>query len=283
MVPVMTETDSNTISPEVQEIVALIDGVPRADSRIICKKLNLEHNKFLNNILYKYQEDFEQFGHLPFEKATVTNSVGAVNQQVYALLNENQSNLALTYVRNTDEARACKIDLIKGFAYYKQETLKPKLPSYSEALRELADTLDKNAALEQENKVKSEIIEVQAPKVESYDRWMHAKNGLTMKAAFENFGIGHYKGMEVLRNHKVLGTKDHTRNLPIGEYRECEGGQYFKVIRDGNNFQHTLVLPRGMNLIESILKEKDLIAESLKYELVDKPLFSNRQPALWEI
>ena len=61
--------DHSTVKFEDTELVRLVDGEPRADTRAICRKLDIGHKDFLNNVMYKYQEDFEQFGILCFENA----------------------------------------------------------------------------------------------------------------------------------------------------------------------------------------------------------------------
>ncbi len=115
---------ADIITHNTNQLVILVEGEARADSRLICQKLSIAHGPFLTNIIRKYQKDFEQFGHLHFQNGKPNKQGG--RPELYVLLNEDQTNLALTYVRNTEEARVCKIDLIKAFSFYKQQVQQPK-------------------------------------------------------------------------------------------------------------------------------------------------------------
>ena len=111
---VTTSQEDKLLDTSISPLVQIIDGVARADSRLIARELDIQHHKLLE-LISKYQADFEEFGHLTFKRETVTNSVGATNQKKFALLNEDQSYLAVTYVKNTQLARGLKVRLVKEF------------------------------------------------------------------------------------------------------------------------------------------------------------------------
>lgn len=93
-------------------VVSPIDGEPRIDSRLIAEQLDVEH-KNTRELILKYQDDFEEFGKVLFE----TEASGKTNQpQKFALLNEDQSYLLLTYTQNTTQARELKKRLVQAFA-----------------------------------------------------------------------------------------------------------------------------------------------------------------------
>ena len=73
------------------------DQEPRVDSRIIAGQLGVEHESF-RKLIYQYQADFEEFGILRFEIGEIK---GRGQPEKYALLNEDQSYLGLTYAQNT--------------------------------------------------------------------------------------------------------------------------------------------------------------------------------------
>ena len=57
-----------------------VDGLLVVDSRLIAERLGIQHKPFIGTIR-KHRSRIEQkFGHLLFQIATVTNSVGAVNE-----------------------------------------------------------------------------------------------------------------------------------------------------------------------------------------------------------
>lgn len=101
--------------------------------------------------------DFEEFGRVGFEIAPFPTAGGMQSRRV-ALLNEQQATLLMTFQRNTDQVRAFKKALVKAF-FEMARNLQPSLPqTYAQALRELADTSERNAALEAR-------VEQDAPKV----------------------------------------------------------------------------------------------------------------------
>ncbi len=115
----------------------------RVDSRLIAGQLEISHQKMVNNLIYKYQSDFEEFGVLPFKKAKV-KSMGRPEQ--YTLLNEDQAYLLLTYSRNTPRVRRLKINLVKAFRRFResQQVAQDYLPFYH-SMHDAADLIEKRA------------------------------------------------------------------------------------------------------------------------------------------
>ena len=65
--------------------------------------------------------------------------------------------------------------------------IQPKLPSYSESLRQLADSLDRNKTLQLENKTQKRIVHIQKrklkrqkPKVDFYDKVLDSTSDFTV-------------------------------------------------------------------------------------------------------
>jgi phage regulator Rha-like protein len=93
--------------------IALIlsKGEPRVDSRAMAIELGNQHDNVVQ-LLKKYSADFKQFGILRFETGVI---VGRGQPEQFALLNEDQCYLLLTYTRNTPKVRALKVNLVKAF------------------------------------------------------------------------------------------------------------------------------------------------------------------------
>ena len=72
----------------------------------------------------KFILDFEEFGAVHFKNETVINN-GTGNQPKTYFLNEQQTTLLMTYLKNTSLVRAFKIALVKEFYKLRQE-LYPK-------------------------------------------------------------------------------------------------------------------------------------------------------------
>jgi len=92
----------------------------RVDSRIVAEQLGNQHEAIFKLIL-TYQKDFEEFGVVRFEIGKPSKGSKGGRPERYALLNENQSYLLLTYAKNTARARRLKINLVKAFAQYRNE------------------------------------------------------------------------------------------------------------------------------------------------------------------
>lgn len=85
----------------------------RADSRLLAKHLGIQHQNLYEQVK-DYQADFEQFGKVRFETGASSGSRTGQKEK-FALLNEDQSFLLLTYSRNTARVRDLKVKLVKAF------------------------------------------------------------------------------------------------------------------------------------------------------------------------
>lgn len=100
------------LGPEKGGITLIIKGgEARVDSRLLAEQLGNQHESSMK-LIRAYRADFEEFGILRFEIGEIT---GRGQPEQYALLNEDQCYLLLTYSRNTPKARALKINLVKAF------------------------------------------------------------------------------------------------------------------------------------------------------------------------
>lgn len=153
---------------EVQtiNIIEDADGELRVSSLIIAQQTERDHEPVLR-LIRENLEDFEAFGRVSFENGPFATA-GGVQSRTYARINEQQATLLITYMRNTDVVRRFKVALIKEFYRMRQALIAPQhaLPqTYSEALRELAATAEKNTELAQK-------IIVDEPKVEYVDTFV---------------------------------------------------------------------------------------------------------------
>lgn len=93
----------------------LVRGEPVADTRVLADQLGLQHQNVFE-LVKDYVSDFEQLGILRFETGAVktAESRGAKHTR-FALLNEDQTYLLLTFSRNTAKVRQLKVNLVKAF------------------------------------------------------------------------------------------------------------------------------------------------------------------------
>ncbi|MDR5171576.1 Rha family transcriptional regulator [Methylobacillus flagellatus] len=88
-----------------------IKSEPRIDSRLIADSLGVKHQNTYE-LIKDYKSDFEQLGIIRFQTGEIK---GRGQPGRYAMLNEDQAYLLLTYSRNTAKVRALKVKLVQAF------------------------------------------------------------------------------------------------------------------------------------------------------------------------
>nr|WP_313037850.1 Rha family transcriptional regulator [Achromobacter ruhlandii] len=91
----------------------IVRGEPRADTRILAAQLGIQPGNAYTTVK-KYTSDFEQFGKVLFETGPSPESRTGQTEK-FALLNEDQTYLLLTFSRNTAKVRQLKVNLVKAF------------------------------------------------------------------------------------------------------------------------------------------------------------------------
>jgi len=92
-------------------VLTEINGEPRADSRNLAHGLQTQHESVMK-LVNSFAADFRQLGILRFQIGEIQ---GRGRPEKFALLNEDQCYLLLTFTRNTPHVRAMKVDLVKAF------------------------------------------------------------------------------------------------------------------------------------------------------------------------
>jgi phage anti-repressor protein len=77
-------------------------------------------NRTIRDMIKKNLLDFEEFGGVRFENATLETK-GGKQEISYINLNEQQATLLITYLRNNDKVRVFKKNLVKAFFMMKQK------------------------------------------------------------------------------------------------------------------------------------------------------------------
>ena len=110
-------------------------GETRVDSRLIAKQLGTGHHATYR-LIGQYQPDFDEFGKVLFEKTKPRKGSKGGRPEEYALLNEDQSYLLLTFSKNTVEIRRLKRALIKAFKASRENKSvhKDYLPGYHQLM-----------------------------------------------------------------------------------------------------------------------------------------------------
>ena len=109
----MHSTNTTKVGASVPENfeLTLVKNERRADTRLLAKHLGNQH-KNVFELVKNYNADFEQLGKVTFQ----TEALPSGQLEKFALLNEDQAYLLLTYSRNTTKVRALKVKMVKAFA-----------------------------------------------------------------------------------------------------------------------------------------------------------------------
>lgn len=102
----MRHDDAITLTTKGQE--------QRVDSRLLAQRLGVLHKNSME-LLERHLADFRELGILPFQTEKLPGS-GRGRSERFALLNEDQAYLLLTYSRNTAKTRALKVKLVLAFS-----------------------------------------------------------------------------------------------------------------------------------------------------------------------
>ena len=140
-------TTVTTSAPNSADSTGLVlvptQAEPRVDSRLLARQLGGPHANVFE-LVTDYRADFEQLGVVRFKTEKPLPGSKGGRPERFALLNEDQAYLLLTYRRNTAKVRALKVKLVKAFAQARRAAAvrqQEYLPSYhamQERLHELA-------------------------------------------------------------------------------------------------------------------------------------------------
>ncbi|MFZ4843920.1 Rha family transcriptional regulator [Mycetocola saprophilus] len=143
-------------------VLETVNGEPRVSSLKVSERTEVEHRAVLQLVRSK-QNELEVFGDLAFEMRDRPGVPGPALQ--VALLNEPQSTLLMTFMRNSDAVVGFKVDLVKQFYAMKQALIQPALTPEQIVAQALQITTARVAELTQK-------VELDAPKVEYMDTFV---------------------------------------------------------------------------------------------------------------
>jgi phage regulator Rha-like protein len=94
-------------------IVEKFENELRVSHRVIAEQVGIQQKNIVE-LLRKYEDDFLEFGTLPFQTEGIVNN-GKGEQPKTFYLNEQQATLLMTYLRNSEKVRVFKKILVKEF------------------------------------------------------------------------------------------------------------------------------------------------------------------------
>ena len=99
--------------------------IPFTTSKVIAERGKVKHHA-LQVMISKYQSDLEEFGRVSFEMRPLETEGGLQDEKIYHL-NEQQSTLLITYMKNTLPVRKFKKALVKQFYLMQKELISRKV------------------------------------------------------------------------------------------------------------------------------------------------------------
>lgn len=222
---------------------------PRADSRWIAQRVGNDHSS-VYRLIADYLDEFEELGVLRFEIEKPPKGSPGGRPKRYALLNEDQSYLLLTYCQNTPQARECKRALVKAFAkaraqrQHNAQDIPPGLPDFTNpsiAARAWADQYELREKLELE-------AEINRPKVELHDRVINAEGLYTVRQAAKLLGTGQNRLFAWLRERGILMASNEPYQTFVERgYLDVKTRTY---LNQSDNTEYiytqTLITPKGL-------------------------------------
>ena len=141
-------------------------GEARIDSRLLAPVTGNQHKNIIG-LIERYADQFHAFGVVPFQTEKPTGKKGGRPQR-FALLNEDQCYLLLTFARNTAAVVAMKVQLVQAFKEARKaaELHQEYLPTYHamhDQLTRLHDGTEKDRLLHMNiNKLVNKAAHVEA-------------------------------------------------------------------------------------------------------------------------
>lgn len=196
----------------MNELITFKDGVAVVDTVTIAEGVQVQHKNILE-LIRKYLPDFETFGRVAFETQPFKTSGGTQKREI-AWLNEDQTTLLFTFLKNTEIARKLKLTLVKAFRAVRDALVEAQnkvlaIPqTLPEALRLAADLAEKNQQLLEQAKIDT-------PKAEWCDRVTAANEHMTITQAAKTLNYPPRKFKDYLRQIGFIYANSDT---PIQEH-----------------------------------------------------------------
>jgi phage antirepressor YoqD-like protein len=214
-----------TIEPIAAALVTIAAGEARTSTETIATGLEVEHRSVIQ-MVRTYVIDLQRFGEVAFQMRL--NPQGSPTE--YAMLNERQASLLLTFAKNTETARAFKVRLVEVFYRMAEKLRAPALPAtYEQALETLLTQVRRTTALTAEVEQKTQALAVAAPKVSLYNRVLAYGETCSVDEAAKLLGFPPVKFRMFLRSYRWL-YRNGNRQTPMQD--KINSGYMYSKLSD---------------------------------------------------
>jgi anti-repressor protein len=184
-------------------IVQIHQGQPTTTSLAIAEGVGNQH-KAVIQLIRQNADDLQEFGLLTFEMRPRPEGQHGGSDVEYAILNEQQAALLLTYFRNNDVVKQFKKALIKAFFEMRDQLNKRETPSYHdmpriEILKMAMQAEEERLKLAHENQDLITKIAADAPKVAFAKQVEAAPDAISIAKAAKILGTGQRRLFSLLR------------------------------------------------------------------------------------
>ena len=199
-------------------IAQLFNGEPRTTTLLISENTGNEHKSVIQ-LVRSYLADLEDFGGVAFQMLPF-DTAGGMQEREIAILNEQQSTLLLSYMRNTETVRSFKKLLVKAFYEMRRQLAERPafaIPtSFSAALR---------LAAEQQETIEQQKAQIQAaaPAVEFVEKYVDSTGLKSFRQVCKLLNVKENDFRAFLQDKKImyrLGTEwmPHARHIDAGRF-----------------------------------------------------------------
>jgi phage regulator Rha-like protein len=250
------------------ELVAVADdGRPTTTSLIVADGTQVEHASVIK-LIRNNLDDFEEFGTIGFE---IQKSGGRPTE--FAILNEEQATLLLTYMRNTDVVRQFKKELVRAFwSMRRQPSTDVDLTDPLAVIAAESARVAKAVEIARGQQIRAEKAERKLAVEEKHRKAIEGGDGIDPTT----FGKKYFSDVRKtdfdahLYEHGYLINQRNTRVRPDGEVRDgydhrkptAKGRRYFYPHDNGNHGGRRRFTPRVRPQMEIALRDA-LAAEGL--------------------
>lgn len=239
------------------DIVTLVDGEAVTTTLAIAEGTDVQHKNVLE-LVRANLADLEEFGRVAFQTRVAGQSP---NPTKIAVLNEPQSALLITYMRNNDRVRDFKKRLVRAFFELRERLATGQIVprTMSEALRLAADEFDRAERMKA-------LAEANQGKADAFDAFLNGKGVYLIDSVANLIGAGHRALWNLLYTEKILIAKGSRRRQP---YANPKTAGWFVVRTHDTEYTNghasctTYVTPFGAEQIRLLAIARSVIEPQL--------------------
>jgi len=226
-------------------LLTLDNGEPRVSSLVLAQGTATEHRAILQ-LIQSYRREFEKFGKLTFEMHVVNREQLGGRQPKFFLLNEAQSTLLITFMRNNEVVVDFKVRLVQAFQALRLavQSPNPRKLSRLDLITIAMDAEKERLTLACEN-------EVLRPKAAFHDQVHASEDTITVAEFAKACGTGLTRMFRFLRKAGYLikgNNLPYQTRLEQGLFKVVEEAFQDKHGRD-RLFMKVLITGKGQTVI----------------------------------